>query len=173
MRTTTSCWWFQPSTRTQTPRSTSRSRNGWKKALQADADRIIDIRVPPKEAEAIKYVAKPADYLMLVDGEWHCDIDRLETLHYRLAHRRMIAWSRSLSDTRRRLGFLDEDEASEDLVDVGPDENGYEWVPVRVLGYRWTRGDDGRWAYRLKIICRPETVDERGAGVEHDGGDDG
>jgi len=31
----------------------------WKKALQADEDRIIDIRVPPNEAEAIKYVGKP------------------------------------------------------------------------------------------------------------------
>jgi hypothetical protein len=75
----------------------------WKKALQGDEDRIIDIRVPPNEAEAIKYVAKPADYLTLVDGEWYCDI--METLHYGLAHRRMIAWSRWFSDMRRRLGF--------------------------------------------------------------------
>jgi hypothetical protein len=45
----------------------------------------------------------------------------------------MVAWSRSLSDVRRRLGFLDE--AIEELVDVGEDEDGQEWVVRRVLGY--------------------------------------
>jgi hypothetical protein len=33
---------------------------------------------------------------------------------------------------------------------------------MRVLGYRWTRGDDGRWAYRLKYICLSEAADEDG-----------
>jgi hypothetical protein len=85
----------------------------------------------------------------------------------------LAAWSRSLSNTRRRLGFLDDDEASEDLVDVGDDEDGDEWVVQQVLGYRWTRGDDGRWSYRLKTICRPEGADEGGAGVAHEGGNNG
>jgi hypothetical protein len=43
----------------------------------------------------------------------------LETLHYGLASRRMIAWSRSLSPIRKALGFLDTEDQSEDLVDVG------------------------------------------------------
>jgi hypothetical protein len=38
----------------------------------------------------------------------------LETLHYGLASRRMIAWSRSLSRIRKELGFLDSEEQSED-----------------------------------------------------------
>jgi hypothetical protein len=45
------------------------------------------------------------------------------------------AWwrGRGRSDVRRRLGFLDE--AIEELVDVGEDEDGQEWVVRRVLGY--------------------------------------
>jgi hypothetical protein len=52
----------------------------------------------------------------------------------------MIVWSRSFSDTWRRLRFLDGDEASEDLVDVGAEEDGHEWVPVRVDGCAAMRG---------------------------------
>jgi hypothetical protein len=43
----------------------------------------------------------------------------LETLHYGLASRRMITWSRSLPPIRKALGFLDTEDQSEDLVDVG------------------------------------------------------
>jgi hypothetical protein len=42
----------------------------------------------------------------------------LETLHYGLASRRMITWSRSLSRRRKALGLLDIEDQSEDLVDV-------------------------------------------------------
>ena len=35
----------------------------------------------------------------------------------------MVAWSRSLSPIRKELGFLDDDEQSEDLVDVHEDES--------------------------------------------------
>ena len=51
------------------------------------------------------------------------DDEVLETLHYGLASRRMIAWSRSLSEIRKELGFLGAEEKSEDLIDVGEDRD--------------------------------------------------
>jgi hypothetical protein len=57
----------------------------------------------------------------------------------------MIAWSRSLSQIRKELGFLDAEEQSEDLIDVGEDEDGEVWKLVRVLTYRWSRTKEGRW----------------------------
>jgi hypothetical protein len=99
----------------------------------------------------------------LVDDQWLCDDEVLETLHYGLANRRMIAWSRSLSPIRKSLGFLD-DEASEDLVDVGEEDDGVVWKCRRVLSYRWSRNAEGRWAYRLRYICMPDEIE---------GGDDG
>jgi hypothetical protein len=65
----------------------------------------------------------------------------------------MIAWSRSLSWIRKELGFLDAEEQSEHLIDVGEDEDGEVWKVVRVLIYRWSRTKEGRWAYRLRYIC--------------------
>jgi hypothetical protein len=60
----------------------------------------------------------------------------------------MVNWSRSLSPIRERLGFLgDGDEAIEDLIDVGEDEDdGETWVPVRDLIYRWHRSEAHREA---------------------------
>jgi hypothetical protein len=57
----------------------------------------------------------------------------------------MIAWSRSLSQIRKELGFLDAEEQSEDLIDVGEDEDGEVWKLVHVLTYRWSRTKEGRW----------------------------
>jgi hypothetical protein len=102
--------------------------------------------------------------LELTGEQWQCDDQVLETLHYGLASRWMIAWSRSLSPIRKQLGFRDTDEQSEDLIDVGEDD-GVEWKVTRLLTYRWTRGDDGRWSYRLRYVCL--------ADVEDGGGDDG
>ena len=56
--------------------------------------------------EVAKYVTKPGGYLELTGEQWCCDDEVLETLHYGLASRRMIAWSRSLSRIRKELGFL-------------------------------------------------------------------
>ena len=76
----------------------------------------------------------------------------------------MLAWSRSLSPIRKALGFLDDDgEQSEDLIDVGDEDDGGNWRCVRVLTYRWIRHEGG-WGYRLKYISLPD-------GFE--GGDDG
>ena len=65
---------------------------------------------------------------------------------------------------RKELGFLDAEEQSEDLIDVGEDEDGEVWKVVRVLTYRWSRTKDGRRAYRLRYICLP---------AESEGSDDG
>ena len=71
----------------------------------------------------------------------------------------MLAWSRSLSSIRKALGFLDDDGGTqEDLIDVGDEDDGLEWQCVRVLTYRWTRGQDG-WTYRLKYISLPDTIE--------------
>jgi hypothetical protein len=75
----------------------------------------------------------------------------------------MIAWSRSLSQIHKELGFLAADEQFEDLIDVG-DEGGVEWKVVKVLTYRWSRSSEGRWSYRLRYICLPD---------DSEGGDDG
>ena len=90
-----------------------------------------------------KYVTKPGGYLELTGEQWRCDDEVLETLHYGLANRRMIAWSRSLSAIRKELGFLDGDDQSEDLVDVGDDDDGLEWKVVKILTYRWSRKRKG------------------------------
>jgi hypothetical protein len=139
----------------------------WRRALGVESKRIIDIRVTENPGEVAKYVTKPGGYLELTGDQWQCDSRILETLHYGLASRRMIAWSRSLSAIRRQLGFLDNDEGSEDLVDVGEEDDGAVWKVVRVLTYRWRRTEEG-WGYRLKYICLPEEQ-ERG----ESGGDDG
>jgi hypothetical protein len=71
-----------------------------------------------------------------------CDHERLETLHYALGSRRLIAWSRSLSEIWRKLGFLEDD----DFVD------GETWMPYREVVYRWCRNEEGRLAYHLWMI---------------------
>ena len=114
--------------------------------------------------EVAKCVTKPGGYLELTGEQWCCDDKVLETLHYGLASRRMIAWSMSLSQIRKELGFLDAEEQSEDLIDVGEDEDGEVWKVVRVLTYRWSRSREGRWSYRLRYICLPD---------DSEGGDDG
>ena len=115
----------------------------WRKALCADGKRIIDIRLTENHGEVAKYVIKPGGYLELTGEQWRCDDEVLETLHYGLANRRMIAWSRSLSAIRKELGFLDGDDQSEDLVDVGDDDDGLEWKVVKILTYRWSRKRKG------------------------------
>jgi Replication protein len=125
----------------------------WRKALGADGKRIIDIRVTENHGEVAKYVTKPGGYLELTGEQWQCDDRVLETLHYGRASRRMITWSRSLSPIRKALGFLDTEDQSEDLVDVGEDDDGLEWKVVKILTYRWSRNKEGRWAYRLRHIC--------------------
>jgi hypothetical protein len=117
----------------------------WKEALGTDDHRIVDIRVNDNPGEIAKYVSKPGAYLSIDGDEWRCDSQTLETLHYGLAHRRMVHWSRSLSKIRKALGFLDSDEGAEDLVDVGEDDDGEVWVPVRILTYKWCRDANGRW----------------------------
>jgi hypothetical protein len=134
-----------------------------RKALGADGKRIIDIRVTESHGEVAKYVTKRGGYLELIGEQWQCDDRLLETLHYGLASRRMIAWSRSLSRIRKELGFLDAEEQSEDLIDAG-EEDGEVWKVVRVLTYRWSHTKEGRWAYRLRYICLPN---------ESKGGDEG
>src|SRR5215470_16661071 len=110
----------------------------WRKALGADGKRIIDIRVTENHGEVAKYVTEPGGYLELTGEQRRCDDEVLETLHYGLASRRMIAWSRSLSRIRKMLGFLDAEEQSENFSDVGEDEDGEVWKVVRVLTYRWS-----------------------------------
>ena len=77
----------------------------------------------------------------------------LETLHYGLASRRMITWSRSLSPIRKQLSFLDAEDQSEDLIDVGDDDDGLEWKVVKILTYRWSRTKEGRWAVSDTFAC--------------------
>src|SRR6516162_4991708 len=108
----------------------------WRKALGADGRRIIDIRATENPGEVAKYVTKPGGYLELTGEQWRCDDQVLDTLHYGFASRRMITWSRSLSPIRRALGFLDTDDQSEDLVDVGDDDDDVEWKVVKILTYR-------------------------------------
>jgi hypothetical protein len=57
---------------------------------------------------------------------------------------------------RKQLGFLDTEDQSEDLVDVGDDDDGLEWKVVKILTYRWSHNKEGRWAYRLRYICLPD-----------------
>src|SRR5215469_17208782 len=127
----------------------------WRKALGADGKRIVDIRVTENCGEVAKYVTKPGGYLELTGEQWQCDDRVLERLHYGLASRRMIAWSRSLSRIRKELGFLDAEEQSEDLIDVGEDEDGEVWKVVRVLTYRGSRTKERRRAYRLRLQQDP------------------
>jgi len=130
----------------------------WRKALGADGKRIIDIRVTENHGEVAKYVTKPGGYLELTGEQWCCDDEVLETLHYGLASRQMIAWSRSLSEIRKELGFLGAEEQTEDLIDVGEDEDGEVWKVIRVLTYRWSPNKEGLWASRLRFICLPDEL---------------
>jgi hypothetical protein len=119
----------------------------WEQCLRADGGRIVDIRVTENLGEVAKYVTKPAAYLKLDgDGAWWCDPERLETLHYALGSRRLIAWSRSLSEIRRKLGFLEDDDF-DDLVAIDELDDSEGWVPVREARYRWRRNEEGRFAY--------------------------
>jgi hypothetical protein len=51
---------------------------------------------------------------------------------------------------------LEVEEQSEDLIDVGEDDDSEVWKVVRILTYRWSRTKEGRWAYRLRYICLPD-----------------
>jgi plasmid rolling circle replication initiator protein Rep len=139
----------------------------WAQALGTKDHRIVDVRKTENHHEVCKYVTKPQDYLSeLPNGEWWCNSENLEAFHYGLAHRRMSAWSRSCSPIRRRLGFLKNEEekqaaaeAAEDLVDVGHEDDGLRWIPMRELVYRWRRSEEGRWHYslwRIDPIKSPE-----------------
>jgi plasmid rolling circle replication initiator protein Rep len=133
----------------------------WERALRATSPRVVDIRVTDNPGEVAKYVTKPGAYLKLDgDGAWWCDPDRLAALHYALGSRRLVAWSRSLSEIRRRLGFLDEDEDEDgDLVSVGDDDEAPAWVPFREVVYRWRRTEEGRMAYKLWAVKPISTLD--------------
>lgn len=45
---------------------------------------------------------------------------------------------------RKQFGAPDGGEASEDLVDVGEDDDGEAWAVTRTLCYRWCKGEAGR-----------------------------
>jgi hypothetical protein len=82
----------------------------------------------------------------MVDGVWWCDPERLETVHYALGSRHLVAWSRSLSNICRKHGFLKEDgDDFEDLVDVGQDDDEQGWVPFRQVQYRWVAVSKVTW----------------------------
>ena len=101
----------------------------WEQCLRAEGRRIVDIRLAENPAEVAKYVTKPSAYLKFHgDGAWWSDRERLESLHYAQGSRRLIAWSRSLSEIRPKLGFLEDDEF-DDLVAVGQFDDGEAWVP--------------------------------------------
>ena len=53
--------------------------------------------------------------------------ERLETLHFALGSRRLIAWSPALPEIGRKLWFLEGD--FEDLVAVDECDDGEAWVP--------------------------------------------
>src|SRR5262245_7990764 len=65
----------------------------------------------------------------------------------------MITWSRSLSPIRKQLSFLDAEDQSEDLIDVGDDDDGLEWKVVKILTYRWSGTKEGRWAVSDTFAC--------------------
>jgi hypothetical protein len=144
------------------------------RSLRAAGRRIVDIRVTENATEVAKYVTKPGAYLKLKDdGAWWCDPARLETLHYALGSRRLVAWSRSLSVIRRKLGFLtDDDDQSEDLIDVGEDYEPEAWVPFREVLYRWRRNEEGKLAYYLWTSKVTAEWDPDACEVDYDFGPD-
>ena len=64
----------------------------WQAALRTSDRRIVDVRVKEDPGNVAKYVTKSGAYLRL-DGDerWWCEPDRLDTLHYALGNRRLIA----------------------------------------------------------------------------------
>ena len=72
-----------------------------------------------------------------------------------------------MSTTQKQLGFLDTDDQSEDLVDVGDDDDGLEWKVVKILTYRWPRNKEGRWAYRLRYIRLPDASEAVMFSIDH------
>jgi Replication protein len=112
----------------------------WEQCLRADGRQTIDIRLAENPGEVAKYVTKPSAHLKF-DGDrvWWCDPERLEALHYALDSRRPIARSRSLSEIRRKLGFLEDDDF-DDLVALDEFDDGEAWVQ-EVL-YRWRRNEE-------------------------------
>jgi hypothetical protein len=65
---------------------------------------VLSASVVGNIAQIPKHVTKPGAYLKLDgDGAWWCNPDRLETLRYALGSRRLVAWSRSLSETEARF----------------------------------------------------------------------
>jgi hypothetical protein len=141
-------------------------REMWREAMRLDYDPIVHIEVMNNPMEVAKYVTKPSGYLTkLPDGSWQVDVDVLETLHYALAGRRMVSWSRSLSPFRKALGFLDDDD-DEDLVDVGDDDNTDGWVVVEMVVYRWGH-QGGRYGYYLVSIHEPRVDEGDGHGEPH------
>jgi hypothetical protein len=76
----------------------------------------------------------------------------------------MVAWSSLLSRIRKELGFLDAEEQSEDLIDVGEDEDGEVWKVVRRPYLSVGTHERGSVGYRPRYICLPD---------ESEGTDDG
>jgi hypothetical protein len=73
--------------------------------------------------------------------------ERLETLHFAVGSRRLIARSRALPEIRPTLGFLESD--FEDLVAVDACDDGEAWVRVREVLPRRRRNEEAG----LPITC--------------------
>lgn len=151
-------------------------RDMWRKAMRLDYDPVVDGRRLTSIQEVCKYVAKPRDFLhKLSDGSYWCDSDKLEVLHDGLEGRQMVVWSRNLSPIRKRLGLLKSADELEDLVHVGDDDDEAYRAPVAEEQYRWMRGPDGRWGYRLVQVRSlvSEDPDPDGDDFDFEPGGDG
>ena len=97
--------------------------------------------------------------------------ERLETLHFAVGSRRLIARSRALPEIRPTLGFLESD--FEDLVAVDACDDGEAWVRVREVLPRRRRNEEAglpitcgwssrSWASTRRVRSRGELVGRGG-----------
>ena len=111
----------------------------WKDVLRVDYTPIVDVRRVKGNraadvAEAAKYAAKEADYI--IPDDWDLTLETVETLDAAFDHRRFVAYGLAMLEAKRALAL--DDEETGDLVNIdGEPEIS---ADSRVVTYYWYTG---------------------------------
>lgn len=95
----------------------------WRKAMRLDYDPSVDVRRAYTRrnrtlAEAIKYGAKPGEYI--IPDDWDLSVDTVRILDAALNHRRFSAWGGVMKRWHKKLHLDDAEDG--DLVHTDPQD---------------------------------------------------
>lgn len=120
--------------------SQSRWTELWKTACRLDYTPIVDVRrIKGTDAVAVaevaKYSVKDADYI--IPDDWDLTCKTVGLLDKVLCKRRFVAYGGLMSNVKRRLKLVDEDEAN--LINVGDDDVNPDDI-YDIVNYWWYSG---------------------------------